>query len=452
MKISLQQFRSRRLTTLTMLIVFTVVAVGCGSDKKKAADESRGGGAGTAEAAEVRPVAVSVGMAEVRQVASFLEVTGSLAAQEESSVAPETSGQIIATPVDVGAFVSRGTVLARLDDRDARLRLQQAQAGVGQAVAGVRQAEARLGLGQNGRFDATAIPEVRAALAARESADAAARLAEVNLRRYASLVETGDVARSVYDQARTQAETARAAASSARQQYEASLNAARGGNQGIRTAEAAVESARAQVAIAQKAIDDAVVRAPFGGYVSERPVAVGEYVTPASRIAIVLRTNPIKLLLQVPEAEAGNIGQGRQVSARVSSYADQQFSGTVVAVNPAIDPTSRVLTVEAALENNQNRLRPGMFATARVQQPGGVQGVYIPRAALLDNPNTNSASVYAIERDPTNEGAEVARLKVVQRGDEEGDMVRILSGLQGNETLATSNLAELFDGSQVRRQ
>jgi multidrug resistance efflux pump len=264
-------------------------------------------------------------MAEVRQVASFLEVTGSLAAQEESSVAPETSGQIIATPVDVGAFVSRGTVLARLDDRDARLRLQQAQAGVGQAVAGVRQAEARLGLGQNGRFDATAIPEVRAALAARESADAAARLAEVNLGRYASLVETGDVARSVYDQARTQAETARAAASSARQQYEASLNAARGGNQGIRTAEAAVESARAQVAIAQKAIDDAVVRAPFGGYVSERPVAVGEYVTPASRIATVLRTNPI----QVVAASAGS-RSGQHLAGAASFGARVELRGSTI--------------------------------------------------------------------------------------------------------------------------
>lgn len=442
------QFDKRRVAAL-LLGGMVLFAGACGS-RGKSSEETRGG-AGTAEAAEARPVAVQTARAEVRQVPAFLETTGSLAAQESSDVAPETSGQVIATPVDVGAFVNQGAVLARLDDRDARLRLRQAEAGVQQAVAGVRQAEARLGLGVNGRFQATAIPEVQAARAARESAEAAARLAETNLRRYAALVETGDVARSVYDQYRTQAETARAAASSARQQYEAAINAARGSNEGIRTAEAGVTSARSQVAIAQKAVQDTIIRAPFSGYVSDRPVAVGEYVTPASRIATVLRTNPIKLLLQVPEAEAGRVRQGLQVSARVSSYADQQFAGTVVAVNPAIDPTSRVLTVEAAIENNGNQLRPGMFATARVLQPGGTRGVFVTRAAVLTNANTNSSSVYTIERDPANEGAEVARLHVVQIGDEEGDTVRILSGLQGEETVITSNLGELFDGAQIRR-
>jgi hypothetical protein len=93
-----------------------------------------------------------------------------------------------------------------------------------------------------------------------------------------------------------------------------------------------------------------------------------------------------------------------------------------------------------------------MFATARVLQPGGTQGVFIPRAALLLNPNTNSASVYTIERDPTNENAEVARLRVVQLGDDEGETLRILSGLRGDETLITNNLGELFDGAQIRRQ
>ncbi len=446
MKVSLLRFNSRRLSAL-LVGAMLLFAAACGSS-----GENANGGAGTAEAAEARPIAVTTAVVEVREVPAFLEATGSLAAQEESNVAPEVSGQVIATPVNVGDFVSQGAVLAQLDDRDARLRLQQAQAGVQQAQAGVRQAEARLGLASGGRFTATNIPEVRAAAAARESAEAAARLAETNLRRYAALVETGDVARSVYDQFRTQAETARAAANSARQQYEAALNAARGSNEGISTAQAAVTTARSQVAIAQKAVSDTIIRAPFAGYISARGIAVGEYVTPASQIATVLRTNPIKLLLQVPEAQAGRVRQGLQVSAQVSSYPEQQFAGQVVAVNPAIDPTSRVLTVEAALENNQNRLRPGMFATARVLQQGGERGIFIPRSAVLTNPNTNSSTVYTIEPDPANEGAEVVRLRVIQIGDEEGDTIRIVSGLEGGETLATSNLAELFDGAQVRRQ
>ena len=112
---------------------------------------------------------------------------------------------------------------------------------------------------------------------------------------------------SIYDQYRTQRDTARARVNSARQQLEAAINTARQSNQAIQTAEAAVESARAQVAIAQKAVTDATVRAPYAGYVSNRPVAVGEYVTPASAVATVLRTNPIKLQLQVPEADAPHI-------------------------------------------------------------------------------------------------------------------------------------------------
>ena len=71
------------------------------------------------------------------------------------------------------------------------------------------------------------------------------------------------MARAVYDRARTQAETERAQVNSARQQYEAALNAARGNTQAIQSADAGVEAARAQLAIAQKAVEDTVIRAPF---------------------------------------------------------------------------------------------------------------------------------------------------------------------------------------------
>ena len=209
-----------------------------------------------------------------RDIPSYFQVTGSLSAQETSDVAPQTSGQIVATPVSVGAFVRQGDVIARLNPRDAQLRYQQAQASVQQAIAGVRQAEARLGLRPGGNFDASTIPEVRAASSSVTQAQADLRLAEANEKRYRALVETGDVALSVYDQYRTQRDTARARLDVARQQLEVASNTARQSNQAILSAQAAVESARSQAAIAQQAVADTTIRAPYAGYISNRPVAV----------------------------------------------------------------------------------------------------------------------------------------------------------------------------------
>jgi multidrug efflux pump subunit AcrA (membrane-fusion protein) len=391
------------------------------------------------------PIVITTATAVAREVPSYIQATGSLSADETSDVAPQTSGQVVATPVGVGAFVRQGSVIARLNDRDARLRLRQAQAGVQQAVAGVRQAEARLGLRPGGNFDASSIPEVRGANASLEQALAELRLAEANERRYAELVETGDVAVSIYDQYRTQRDTARARVNSARQQLESAINTARQSNQAIQSAEAAVETARAQVAIAQKAVDDTLIRAPYAGYISNRPVAVGEYVTPSSNVATLLRTNPIKLQLQVQEAEVPFITPGMGVSLEVEAHRDKRFAGQVVDINPAIDPASRSATVEAAIENSNNALRSGMFATARITRQGGSRAVFVPRAAVLSDQNTQSYRVFVIQGD-------MAKLRVVQIGPEEGDMIQILSGVNADERVATSNLQQLYEGARVKSE
>jgi multidrug efflux pump subunit AcrA (membrane-fusion protein) len=422
----------------------------CGRSASKAdakadtrAEEGAGKG-GAANASDAPAVEVTTAKAEAREVPSYIQSTGSLVAEETSDVASQASGQVVATPVGVGAFVRQGDVLARLNDRDARLRLQQAQAGVQQAIAGVRQAEARLGLRPGGNFDAGAIPEARAASAGLEQAQAELRLAEANERRYRALVETGDTAVATYDQFRTQRDTARARAGAARQQLESALNTARQSNQAIQTAESAVSSARAQVAIAQKAVSDAVIRAPYSGYVSNRPIAVGEYVTPAAVIATVLRTNPIKLQLQVPEAEVPFITPGMGVSLEVDAHRERKFAGRVTAVNPAVDPVSRAATVEAAVENGDNALRAGMFATARIARAGGTRAVYVPRTAVFSDQNTQSYRIFVIEKD-------TAKLRVVQIGTEEGGHIQILSGVNADETVATSNLQQLFEGARVRQ-
>ena len=88
-------------------------------------------------------------------------------------------------------------------------------------------------------------------------------------------------------------------------------------------------------------------------------------------------------------------------------------------------------------------LRPGMFATARVLLPGGESAVFVPRNAVVRDKTTDSYQLFTIDNN-------TARLRVVVAGDVEGDQIRIVNGLTGNETVATSSLNELFDGAGVQ--
>ena len=424
-----------------VLAAVSLLAACGGSGEAKSGE----GKSGEQPGAPAGPVEVSTAEATVREVPAFIEATGDLEADEKSDVAPQTSGQIVSTPVSVGAFVRQGDVIANLNDRDARLRLQGAQAGEQQATVAVRQAEEKLGLGSGERFDVSSVPEVRIARENYEAALAQARLADANERRYANLVETGDASRLTYDQYRTQAETARRQANAARQQLENAQNAARQNNQAIASARAALEGARSQVGLAQKTVSDTTVRAPFAGYISERPVASGEYVTPASKIATLVRTNPIKLSLQLPETDAGRVRQGMSVSVSVAAYPDRQFAGQVTAINPTLDATSRSVIVEAHLQNSDNMLRPNMFASARIVMPGGERGVFVPTSAIVTEQTTNASRVFVLDGDTT-------RVRVVQLGEREGEWVRIVTGVSAGEVVATGNLSRLFDGATVRRQ
>lgn len=424
--------------SLSCLIVF-IIAVGssaCGSSAESKTKNE--------ETEKAEPlIAVSTVKAVVREVPSFIQATGSLAAEETSDIAPRTAGQVISTPVNVGAFVRQGDVIARLDDKNARLQVQELQANVRQTQAGVLQAQARLGLAANGSFEATTIPEVRAANANYQQALAELRQAQANEQRYRDLVQTGDTSMQNYEGYRTQRDTAQARVNAANQALQAAINAARQNNEAVKSAEAAVEAARTQVATAQQTIADAVIRAPYSGYLSSRPVAVGENVSSSSIIATILRTNPLKLELQVAERDVPFIKIGMGVSLEVDAYKDRKFAGVISAINPLIDPQSRSAIIEATVENNDNALRAGMFVIARITRPGGGTSVFVPRSAVLSDPNTQSYRVFVLQ-----DGA--ARLRVVQIGQEESDEIQILSGVNADELLATSNLDKLYEGAKIQ--
>ena len=427
----------KQITGFLIAAVFSVSFAACGKS-----ESANGQNGGKPETEKPQTISISVGKAAAREIPAYIQATGSLTADETSDIAPKAAGKVVNIYANVGQFVSKGSLIAKLDDNEAKLRVAESQAAVKQAQAGVGQAEARLGLAPNGTFNSSTIPEVRVANANYEQALAQLRQAEANEKRYRDLVETGDVAMITYEQYRTNRDTARAQVNAAKQNLEVAVNAAKQNNQAIKAAQAAVESARTQVATAQAAVDDLVIRAPFSGYISARPTAVGEYVTTASPVATVLRTNPIKVQIQVPEADVPFISIGRAVQVQVDAYPDRTFGGTVSAVNPAIDPASRAATIEAQIENNDNALRTGMFATVKIIRQGGSTGVFVPKSAVYNDQATQSYRVFVIQDN-------VAKLRVVQIGTEENDYVQIVSGVNADETVATGNLEQLYEGAKV---
>ena len=390
-----------------------------------------------------RILVVTAVQAVTRPISASVQATGSFVAMETSDVAPEAAGRVVETPVNVGDFVKQGQVLARLESRDAELRLDQAKAAEQQAEATIRQAQSRIGLGQGQSFNATNVPEVLSAEAAYQSALAQAKLAEADAQRYENLIKTGDVSRSAYEKWRTQADTAQAQANSAHQQYEATLNAARQNYQGVMTAQASLAGAHAQTEMAVKSLQDTLIRAPFDGYVSARPIAAGQYVALTSKIATVLRVRPIKLDLQMSESNAPQMRLGASVETSVPGYPGRTFQGKVTAINPAVDPNSRTFSVEAQLPNTDLALKPGMFATSRILLSGTSDGLFVPSRAVITDASTNSSQVFFI-RDGK------ARVAVVQLGTRDGDMTQILSGLSPGATLALDHLQDLYDGQSVQ--
>lgn len=415
---SLVHFRIS-LIALSLALFFSA----CGGEEK--AEEGRGGG----KPKGPEFVEVTTGVSEEREIPAFIQASGTIAADESSGVAPKIAGKIVNIATDIGRTIKKGDVIARIDDRDARLRLRSAELAV-------RQAEARLGFGPNQDFNESLIPEVRAAAANYEQASAELRQAEANEKRYRELSESGDVSAMAYEQYRTIRDTARSRANASKEALEAAKNNAKQNNQ-------AIQSALAQVETAKQDLEDTIIRAPFSGFVSERRIAVGEFVTTATVIVTVVRTNPVRVQIRISEADITSIERGRSVSVEVEAFKGRRFIGKITAVSPALDTASRAATVEAQIDNSDNSLKAGMFATVRINREGVNKGIYVPKTAVLEDPTTQSYKVFVIERG-------VARLKVVQIGLEEGDSLQILSGLKPEQTVATSNLTDLFEGVKVK--
>lgn len=408
---------------------------------------------------ETPTVNITTAQAVVQQIPTYFEATGSLASDAQTDVAPAVGGKIVAVNFDLGSYVNRGDALVKLDDRDARIRLEQAQAQVNQtqeqvkqaqaqvdqAVANLRQTQARLNVKDGETFNIETFSQVR-------SINAQLELAEKELARATRLLETGDIARTIYDQRKSQRDALLGQLAEARSNAAVAVKAIDTARAAVDTARTAVGNARAAVATAQtqvgqaqKAVGDTVVYAPISGYVSERTADLGEFITPNtpnSKVATIVRTSVLRMRIDVPEQSIDKIAVGQGISAQVTAYPERSFAGTVVRVSPSLNATSRTLTVEAEIENVGGLLKPGQFATVRITQSKPEPAVMIPASAVKTEGDINK--VFVVKDGVANE-------RQVQLGLLENGFIEVKQGVAENESVATNNLDKLGDGVIVRQ-
>ena len=363
-----------------------------------------------------------------RQLPQYFEATGNLAANEQTDVAPETSGKVAAVGVDIGTFVKKGQTLVRLEDADFKDRVQQAQAQLDQAKATLDQNRAKIGLRPGQKFNPENVPEVAAARAALD-------LAEKNLKRQEKLVESGDVSKATYDQQKSQRDQAS-------EQYKAVIHQAEQNFATIANSQAAVDAAQVNLSLTKRNLTYTTVVAPMAGYISDRPADIGEYISPQQKVATIVNINPLRVKIDVPEQAIPQIHQGESVSVSVSGYPERTFAGRVARISPNVTATSRTLSVEADVDNPNAELKPGQFATIRVLLPQKGTAVMVPQRALRTI--SGATYVFVIKNG-------FAQQRLIQSGQTESDMVEIKSGIAADEVVAISNVDQLSDGVAVRQ-
>jgi len=392
----------------------------------------------------------------VRNLPTYFEATGTLASDAQTDVAPTVGGKITAVNFDIGSYVQKGSVLVQLDERDARIRLEQAEAQVQQAEsnvqqaqaqveaarANVRQTQARLGLTEGSTFDIETFSQVRATKAQLD-------LAERELGRAERLLETGDIARTIYDQRKAQRDQLRAQLDESRSTASVAVAAIRTaqsqvGNAlaAVNTARAAADAARTQTATAQKAIADATIYAPISGYISERTADLGEFAATTNKVATIVRTSVLRLRIDVPEQSIGLVKNGQGISLQTSAFPDRTFNGIVTRIAPNLNATSRSLIVEAEVENTEGLLKPGQFATVRIAQSAPKPSVMIPASAIKVDGDTSKVFIVKDGR---------AEERIVKTGVLENDLIEVQQGVQENESVAVSNIGQIYDGVSVRQ-
>lgn len=384
-----------------LLAVCLVAAAGCGGEPER----------GGRPPAPPRPVTLAP--SQTIGLPRLVQVNGVLQAQDELVSGFQVAGRLDQLRVDLGDQVAEGELLAALDRRDFDLEVARAEAAL-------RQARAQLGLqpGDDGQLDLDATAPVREAQAVLADAalkrDRATELVQQQLQPPAEL----DAATAAFEVAQSRLQRAR---------------------DEVRTWVAELEVQKQELELAKKRRQDAEIKAPWPGRVGQRHAATGQYLAVGAPVLTLLRTQPLRLRLEVPERLAGDVRPGQRVDFTVDG-SDGDFTGKVVRLGSQIDRQNRTRLIEAEVDNGAGALLPGGFCRASIVVAEREEVLAVPASALV--------SFAGVDRVFTVDGGK-AQERLVEPGRRIGELVELRRGLQpGVEVVLQPG--DLVQGQAVR--
>lgn len=346
MKLKVPKFFSRPLTAFVALSLVGAVLGGCNDTPATAVAPQ------DAPARQVQLVRATETVA-----ARTVSASGTLAADDRIILGTKVIGRLGEISVDLGSRVKRGQAIAQIDPSDYRLRVRQAEAAL-------QQARVRLGLSPTGDNDDVVIEQT----ATVRQAAAVLKEARLNHDRMVELWDRKLIARAELDTAVSQLTVAEG-------RYQDALEE-------VRNRQAILVQRRSELEIARQQLADTVIYSPMDGAVSERQAAVGQYLPAGAPLVTLVRTDPLRLRLAVPEREAGFVKIGQVVELKLEGD-PKTYQGRVARVSPAIAEINRTLMIEADVPNPQGVLRPGAFAKAEIIVESGQRVVTVPRDAVV---------------------------------------------------------------------
>ncbi|HKI02757.1 MAG TPA: efflux RND transporter periplasmic adaptor subunit [Thermoanaerobaculia bacterium] len=404
-----------RKLAIGIVTALPVLLAGCGGDtpaSAKGRDQAKGQGKGGEPVGEVREVRVV--KAEEGRLARTVDVSGTLAADEQAELGFKVAGRLQQMLVDIGSTVRRGQVIARLTPTDYELRVRQAETSL-------QQARTQLGLPPQGS-DETVVPDQTAGV---RQAAATLKQAQLTRDRMARLFSEQLIPQQDLDAA------------------EAALGVADGRHQEAietaRTRQGLLLQRKSELAIARQQLADSILKAPFDGAIRERQASAGDYVAPGAPVAVLVRVHPLRLRLAIPEREAAGIQTGQAVQLTVEGDAGQH-TGRVARISPAISEDNRTLMVEAEVPNTDGSLRPGSFAKAQIVIQASDTAVLVPTSSIV--------AFAGIEKVVGVEAGKAVE-KRVTTGRRSGDQIEIVEGVKAGEPVVLQP-GNIVTGEAVR--